>query len=122
MREAELLEALDANGRSPFGRWFARLDAAAAARVTAALHRLAQVNVSNVRSVGGGVCELKIDSGPGYRVDFGRIGAELVVLPGCGSKARQERDIEAAGILWAWYRKARARARRSAGGEHGADT
>jgi putative addiction module killer protein len=62
----ELREALDSAGRSPYGRWFARLDAPAAARVTTALYRLAQGNLSGVRSVGGGVAELRIEFGPGF--------------------------------------------------------
>ncbi len=49
-----ILEYLDAEGRSPFSRWFAELNAAAAARVTIALYRLEQGNFSNVEGVGGG--------------------------------------------------------------------
>ena len=61
-------------GLSPFGRWFDDLDSIAASKVTAALYRLQYGNFSNVRSLGSGVSEYKIDFGPGYRVYFGKDG------------------------------------------------
>jgi len=103
----ELREALDPAGRSPFVRWFARLDAPAAARVTTALYRLADGNVSKVKSVGAGIGELRIDFGPGLRVYFGRVGSQLVILLGGGSKTGQAADIERAKALWAWHRRSR---------------
>ena len=67
----KVLECLDAAGQSPFGRWFAGLNPAAAAKVTIALYRLGAGNFSNVKGVGAGVFEYKIDFGPGYRIYFG---------------------------------------------------
>jgi putative addiction module killer protein len=61
-----LLEYLDGAGRSPFRRWFERLDERAAAKVTIAVTRLEQGNFSNVKGVGAGVFENRIDFGPGY--------------------------------------------------------
>jgi hypothetical protein len=46
-----VLEYLDLSGRSPFGRWFDRLDAAAAAKITIAIARLGEDNLSNVKGV-----------------------------------------------------------------------
>ncbi len=100
----KLVEYLDANGRSSFGRWFDRLNAEAAAKVFTALSRLEQGYVSNVRSVGKGVSEYKIDFGPGYRIYFGRDGNTLIVLLGGGTKKRQNRDIESAQERWADYK------------------
>ena len=57
-------------------------------------------NLSNVRGVGSGVLEFRINVGPGYRVYFGRDGNTLIVLLGDGTKARQQRDIEDARELW----------------------
>lgn len=94
----------DADGQSPFGRWFARLDAKAAAKVTVALARLEQGNSSNVKWLGGGVSELKIDFGPGYRVYLGRDGETIVILLGGGTKKRQPRDIGAAQACWQAYK------------------
>jgi len=61
------------NGSEPFADWFAELDSIAGAKVTRAIARLEQGNVSNVKSVGEGVLEYRIDFGPGYRVYFGRV-------------------------------------------------
>ena len=55
-----------------------------------------QGNLSNVKTVGEGVLEYRIDFGPGYRVYFGRDGDTLVILLTGGTKKRQQRDIEAA--------------------------
>jgi putative addiction module killer protein len=63
-----ILEYLDAAGRSPFAGWFAVLDAQAAAKVTVALARIEQGNLSNLKGVGAGVLEYRIDFGPGYRI------------------------------------------------------
>ena len=62
-------------------------------------------NLSNTRSVGAGVLEYRIDSGPGYRIYLGRDGDALVVLLGGGTKVRQQRDIETARKLWREYRR-----------------
>ena len=101
----EIREYIDIRGRSPFGRWFDRLDSTAAARVRTALARMEAGNLSNVRGVGSGVLERRIDVGPGYRVYFGRDGDTLIVLLGGGTKARQQRDIEDARELWREYRR-----------------
>ena len=62
-------------------------------------------NLSNVRGVGRGVLERRINVGPGYRVYFGRDGNTLIVLLGGGTKARQQTDIERARDLWQEYRR-----------------
>ena len=68
----ELREYLDETGRSPYARWFNKLDAHAAAKVATALMRIAQGNLSNVKGVGGGVYEYQLNHGPGYRIYFGK--------------------------------------------------
>ena len=90
---------------SPFAKWFSGLDAHAAAKVTVALYRLEQGNVSNVKSVGKGVSEYKIDFGPGYRIYFGQEGDELIILLGGGAKKSQAKDIQTAHMLWAEYKQ-----------------
>ena len=86
----------------------ATLKQIAAAKVTVALTRIELGNLSNVKTVGGGVLEYRIDFGPGYRIYFGRYGNELVVLLAGGTKSRQQRDIAAAEARWADYRRRRA--------------
>jgi len=97
------------DGSSPFAKWFSALDAPAAAKAAVALYRLEQGNVSNVKSVGKGVSEYKIDFGPGYRIYFGQEGDELVILLGGGSKKTQDKDIRTAQLLWAEYKQAKAK-------------
>ena len=101
----EVLEYIDRAGRSPFGKWFDKLDSRAAAKVSAALTRIALGNLSNARGVGASVFEFRIDFGPGYRIYFGEDGDKLVTLLGGGTKARQQQDIEGAISSWQDYRK-----------------
>jgi putative addiction module killer protein len=99
-----LYEYHDGGGRSPFAVWFNGLDGPAAAKITVALTRLGMGNISNAKSVGAGVFDLKVNFGPGYRVYFGKDGDEIVILLGGGTKKRQRRDIEAARDCWQDYK------------------
>ena len=103
----EIREYLDDRGRSTFGRWFDGLDASAAVRVRTSLARMEAGNLSNIRGVGNGVLECRINFGPGYRVYFGRDGDTLIILLGGGTKTRQQRDIDDARQLWQEYRRRR---------------
>jgi putative addiction module killer protein len=96
---------LDAAGRSPYARWYADLDRHARNRVDVALARLRAGNASNLKSVGSGVSELRIDWGPGLRIYIGQVGGRLVVLLGGGTKARQQDDIATAKLRWLDYKK-----------------
>jgi len=64
----DIREYVDGQGRSPFGDWFEGLNAPAAAKVTVALVRMEQGNLSSTKGVGSGVFENRIDFGPGYRL------------------------------------------------------
>jgi putative addiction module killer protein len=101
----DVREYNDQNGKSPFGDWFEDLNAQAAAKVTVALTRLANGNVSNVKSVGAGVLEYRIDFGPGYRIYFGKDGERIVILLAGGTKKRQQSDIEHAQANWQDYKR-----------------
>ena len=107
MPTTRVLEYLDPLGRSPYAKWFDGLNAEAAAKVASALYRLADGNFSNVKGVGGGVIERKIDFGPGYRIYFGKDGDTVVILLGGSTKQRQQEAIEAAKERWADYRSRR---------------
>jgi putative addiction module killer protein len=101
-------EYLDAQGRSPFARWFEDLNAPAATKVTTALVRIEQGNFSNTKGVGAGVFECRIDFGPGYRIYFGKDGDVIVILLAGGTKKRQDEDIQAAQRRWTDYKKRKA--------------
>ena len=101
----EVREYLDAEGNSPYAKWFDRLNVAAAVKVTTAVHRMEQGNFSNVKGVGAGVYEYRIDFGPGYRIYFGKDGDRLVILLAGGTKKRQDADIAAAKGHWRDYKR-----------------
>ena len=80
-----------------FAQWLDGLrDLQARARVQARIERLAQGNAGDVQPVGGGVSELRINCGPGYRVYFKQRGQEVVVLLAGGDKRTQAKDIRTA--------------------------
>ena len=98
-------EYLDPEGRSPYAKWFNRLNAPAAARVVTALVRMEQGIFTKTKGIGEGVLECRIDFGPGYRIYFGRDGDRIVILLGGGTKKRQKKDIETAKNLWKEYKR-----------------
>jgi putative addiction module killer protein len=80
-----------------FTRWLAKLrDGRARARIQARIDRLELGNPGDTKSVGGGVSEMRIDYGPGYRVYFIRRGEALVILVAGGDKRTQDYDIATA--------------------------
>jgi putative addiction module killer protein len=95
------------NGRSPFADWFDDLDRQAASKVTIAVERLRLGNFSNIKGVGAGVQEYRINWGPGYRLYLGRDGETVVLLLIGGTKQRQDDDIKEAQQLWADYKRRR---------------
>jgi putative addiction module killer protein len=101
----EIREYLDREGRNLYKGWFDRLNAQAAAKVATAVTRLALGNFSNVKGVGSGVFELRIDFGPAYRIYFGKDGDRLIILLGGGIKKRQQHDINAASVSWEDYKR-----------------
>ena len=113
--EVGSVEYLDGDGESPFAAWFGELDARAAAKVTVALSRIERGAVSNVKGVGEGVLEFRIDFGPGYRIYFGRDGERLIILLAGGTKRRQDEDIADAKARWSNYKARKARARKKGG-------
>ena len=89
-----MIEIIESN---TFKRWVRRLrDRAAVARINARLRNITNGHFGDVRTVGNGITEMRIQSGPGYRVYFIRDGAEVVVLLCGGDKSSQLRDIERA--------------------------
>ena len=82
-----------------FKRWIRGLrDRSAIARINARLRNVSLGNVGDARPVGGGLFEMRVHRGPGYRIYFLREDARVVLLCG-GDKGSQQRDIERAGKL-----------------------
>jgi putative addiction module killer protein len=80
-----------------YDRWFERLrDRQARTRIDIRVRRLSLGNPGDVKPVGEGVSELRIDYGPGYRVYFVQRGQTLVILLAGGDKRTQDRDIKTA--------------------------
>ena len=77
-----------------FAQWLAGLrDRRARTRIQARIDRLEIGNPGDVRPVGGGISEMRIDYGPGYRVYFVARGPAVIILLAGGDKRTQERDI-----------------------------
>ena len=90
-----------------FDTWFRSLrDVRAKARTAARLDRVADGNFGDVKPVGHGISELRIDYGPGYRVYFMQRGSVLVVVLAGGAKRTQHSDIQTSRRIAAdWGRK-----------------
>ena len=98
------IKVFERGGRPLFWDWLKSLrDMQARARIRTRLDRLAMGNWGDHRALGGGVIELKIDWGPGYRVYVGKIGDTLVLLLCGGDKRTQQQDIELAKIYLKEY-------------------
>lgn len=83
-----------------YAQWIDGLrDLRARARIQVRIERLAMGNAGDVKPVGEGVSELRIDYGPGYRVYFTKRGGELVILLVGGDKSTQAVDIKTAMLL-----------------------
>ena len=94
-------EYIREDGSSPFRSWFDDLDSQASAKVATAIVRLELGNLSNVKWIGGGLGEYRIDWGPGYRLYLARDGDD-----------RQQTDIERAAVLLGEYKARKATARK----------
>lgn len=92
-------------GQSPFLKWLNGLkDVIGRAKVRLRLDRLMLGNPSDTKSLGGGLHELRIDFGPGYRLYYGYLRKRLVLLLCRGDKKSQAKDIEKAKLYWNDYR------------------
>ena len=93
-------EYITKQGRRPFQRWFRRLTTDQSTRVQSALMRVSEGLLRDTRHVGEGVYELRLHTGPGYRIYFGMDGKDLIILLIGGDKSSQQRDIDRAQGFW----------------------
>jgi putative addiction module killer protein len=104
--ERDIEVYLTEEGRAPFTDWLNPLrDIRGRAKIRTRLDRVRLGNFGDRTSVGGGVEELRIDFGPGYRVYFGQVGSKVVLLLCGGDKSTQEQDICEARRYWKDYKK-----------------
>ncbi len=93
-------------GRSPFQDWIDGLkDERAIEIITIRIGRLRAGSFGDCRPVGGGVLELRVHYGPGYRIYLGPAGSALVILLCGGDKSTQAKDIRMAQRYWEDYRR-----------------
>ena len=91
------MAGMEIHATDVYTRWYRRLrDRAAQTRRSNRVRRLAQGNPGDVAPAGGGVSELRIDYGPGYRVYYTQRGRRIIVLLAGGDKSTQQRDIATA--------------------------
>jgi putative addiction module killer protein len=102
-----IVEALSSKDRNPFRIWLRSLSDLVAARVQARLYAVELGKLGDHKSVGSGICELRLHFGPGYRIYFAREGPLVIVLLGGGDKGSQGRDIKKAKVLWQQYKGAK---------------
>lgn len=80
-----------------FIKWFEKFkDRKARAKIAVRIRRVSLGNLGDVKSVGSGISELRIDYGPGYRVYFTQRGSQLIILLAGGDKTTQVNDIKKA--------------------------
>lgn len=105
-REIRLYRTID--GKIPFSEWFEGLDdARTQQRIDARLARIRVGNFGDTKALGGGVYELRLDFGPGYRIYFGYEGRTIVILLCGGDKSTQQQDIKKAKQYWMNYQERR---------------
>ena len=95
----------DQNGNEPFLEWLSDIrDKVTAARIRSRLRRVEESgNLGDHRSVGEGVFEFRLQFGAGYRIYFGKIGNDTILLLRGGDKGSQRQDIARAKIDWKAY-------------------
>ncbi len=102
----ELREYVTPDGKNPFRKWLGALrDVSARAKIRVRLNRVRLGNFGDAKAVGGGVSELRVSYGPGYRVYFARAESTVVLLLCGGDKSSQNRDIETAKEYWLDYQR-----------------
>lgn len=80
-------------GKSPFSKWLNDLDIEIRARIQLRLDRIEMGNLGKSEPLRGGLYELKINIGPGYRIYFGKIKGHIILLLCAGDKKSQQKDI-----------------------------
>jgi putative addiction module killer protein len=95
-------------GEEPYANWLANLaDRTARARIVVRVSRMSFGNLGDVKPIGDGVWEARVDHGPGYRIYYAQAGKQLILLLLGGDKRRQKADIEQAKYYWTDWQQRR---------------
>ena len=95
-----------ADGKRPFDEWLDSLkDRITLARIASRLNRVVLGNLGDVKLVAGGLSELRLVFGSGYRIYFAQEGGRIILLLCGGDKGSQERDIRTAKVYLEDYRR-----------------
>lgn len=93
----EVRRYVNASGKDVIGEWMEKLkDSRAKAKINVRIARLRLGNFGDAKHLRGGVWEMRVDYGPGYRVYFARLGQQIVLLLCGGDKSTQSKDISRA--------------------------
>lgn len=103
-RDVQIYQTEDEH--KPYQEWLDGLkDKKGVAAIDAKIAKVRRGNLGDCVAVGQGVCEFRIDCGPGYRVYFGQVGQTIVILLCGGDKSTQDADIEKAKGYWKVYKE-----------------
>ena len=103
--ERLIQEFITGDGTNPFREWFDSIkDMQTQVKIDVRLARVRLGNFGDVKSVGKGVYELRIQFGPGYRIYYGLEGNKVVILLCAGDKSSQKKDIKKAIMYWEEYK------------------
>jgi putative addiction module killer protein len=106
----EILRYVTSAGRDVFGEWLGKVkDTRSQAKIAIRIDRVALGNLGDCKPLRDGVCELRIDWGPGYRVYYAMLGKNCLLLLAGGDKRKQSSDIERAIAYLNDYKKRTAR-------------
>jgi len=96
----------DRNGKEPFTDWLESVKSTTVRlRIRKRLRRIELGNFGDFRLVADGIFELRLHFGPGYRVYYGKIGNEIILLLAGGDKSTQQRDIKKVKQYWYDYKQ-----------------
>lgn len=101
--EYEIKMYSDDNGAEPFTEWFWNLATVDRKRVLARIARLQAGNFGDCKNLQGGVSELRLFFGSGYRMYYGKDGHEIIIILCGGDKDSQSKDIQKAKNYWRKY-------------------
>ena len=102
----EVLYYKKEEGVVPFLKWLYSIeDSVTKAKIRIRIDRVAAGDLGDYRSVGGGVNELRLNYGPGYRIYFGFDGQKIIVILCGGDKGSQSKDIRLAKEYWRNYKE-----------------